>query len=225
MNLPKPANDIGPAVSQRSQEKSPLWLITMTDLMGLILAFFVLLYAMVIPVPPTWQAMKDSFTHRLKKIENLNIPLDQSQGEVDRVAISSSTDLGYFETILNLKLQSLASLSSAKVIAEPGQLRLRISATKIFLRDQVIFQSAASRDIAQLGELFSGLKNRVEIYGPAAITPMAPGPAGWTLSLHRAEAFARALREGGQDLSYAAFGRFLQGVDEIEIVIHPNREG
>jgi len=82
---------------------TPLWLVTFTDLMGLMLAFFVLIYATTSPSGQAWSALSDAF--RGEPVQGAAVtggsPAASAKGAAETAALKGRLEPAYLSAVLS----------------------------------------------------------------------------------------------------------------------------
>ncbi|MCB1563074.1 MAG: hypothetical protein KDJ75_05805 [Alphaproteobacteria bacterium] len=194
-------------------QPAPLWLITFTDIMALMLTFFVLLYSMAVPEEDRWSEM----TAAMKRQFGEYYEPDMRAGALDtidinKILVSDALDLNYLSTIMSAAFAKNEALSelvitprhNALVVSLPGALLFENSDTEDGDNTQISLQG--QKTLFALGGVLSRLRNRIEIIGhtgPATSTgefSAADGASsGWSRSLAGALSVAAALKSVGYE--------------------------
>lgn len=190
------------AAEDRGAHRKTLWLISFTDLISLMLAFFVLMYSMSEPEAERWT--------RLAKGVSDSIPAARSTAAVpsDRQADPSAAfnaqaveqraaiDLHYLAALLGSQLRSNAELSVVDVRREDDRVVIRLPGERMFDPTGAAFTEEGRRVLFLLGAVIGRIGNRIELVGHAEREDPAGGVA-WERALTRAVAVSAALRETG----------------------------
>jgi chemotaxis protein MotB len=186
------------------------WLLSMTDLVSILLCFFIMLFSMSSVDTDKWQGLASADT-----TDRLAI-VDQSESEpaaakplVPRASLTNAADLGYLAAVIAEKLASdrllrgalLARSEDSLVIALPGQL--------LFAAGSAAPAPRARDALVRLSSILSTLDNRVEVRGRGDSTPINNGifPSNWDLALARAASVAAIIRDAGYSRAIMAFGQ------------------
>ncbi len=200
-----------PAVSRRS------WMITLSDLISLLLAFFVLLYSMHSVKFDRWQSAVDSLTEALnpKRAEALApFPSPFNIGKVSRKRV---IDLDYLATVLQQSLKSDTVLSKARVTRRADRLIIALPGDLLFDPGRAVLSQRARDAVFNLGGILRALGNRIGVNGhsdPGALSS-PEYTSNWELSLARAAAVANALRRAGYEREIVAYGHADSRYDEL----------
>lgn len=192
-----PDKDIVPAykryagTSDDDEVIPPLWLITFTDIMALMLTFFVLLYSMVMPVEEKWAEMTAAINNNFSQdyAPQFNEGTQVSV-VIDKISNSRALDLRYLESIVRKTLSD--NRLTSEVLIFPQKDRLVVS-----MPDDLFFESGSAdvgaqgkKILFELGGALQRIKNAIEIVGHADPRPVGSNNSefkdNWDLSLARA---------------------------------------
>ncbi len=216
---------------------SQAWMITFTDLVALMLAFFVLLFAMSQVEQKKWQGLVDSLSvdlNGLKSVAQVKPALDYHPEDE---TVVPGADLDYLAPVLRQQIAAHALLARATIRRLPDRLVVSLPADLLF-RANATSLSVAARDAGfALGGVLRHLNNRIEVVARVRHSERAQGRrSDWQLALARAALFTSMLTRAGYrgpivargivesragrqaPVSSAAPGR-LQG-GRLDIVIH-----
>ncbi|MBI1300123.1 MAG: OmpA family protein [Alphaproteobacteria bacterium] len=188
----------------------PLWLITFTDVMALMLTFFVLLYSMSAPKQEEWDAIiKTLNTNFSEQYARQFFRGSQDVISIDKIDTSRALDLGYLKALIaNLLKQK----GIENIVILQNEKRLIIS-----LPSELLFKSASSevdvegkKILFALGGALSRVKNRIEVEGHTDPQPIRSSggefQTNWELSLARSASVAKMLRDVGYSREIAVKG-------------------
>jgi chemotaxis protein MotB len=185
---------------------SKIWLISFTDIMGLMLTFFVMLFAM--SELQTSQIKPNQALSQPPKIEEAhqNIGASQQMGNVDAISLNkmdwnASLDPNYIKSLIeNFRSQDplwrdITILQDTK----NQRLILMLPEDLLFAKGSDRLTAEAQKMIASLGQTLARLKNGIEIVGHTdPILPVGRGEEfNWNLSLSRASQVAELLKQKG----------------------------
>lgn len=184
----------------RKYGASASWIVTFVDLVSLILAFFVMMFAMTTLDAPRFDRAAASITLELGKIVS---PVEREPPEP--LAVRSETQgrgyaLDYLEPILAEKLSRDPILRSARVTRAGDRLTIALPSDLLFPGGEAALSSAGQHAIAELATALIPLPNRIALVGHADPRPFRGAGAyasNWALSLARADTVARTLAATG----------------------------
>lgn len=220
------------------------WLVTFVDLVSLMLAFFVLRFAMTTLDTPRFEQAASSISLTLgREVVAVEQQPPVSEG-VQAERAGRGFRLAYLEPVLRAKLARDPLLRAARLERRGSELIIALPSDLLFPLGSAELTGDATRSVRELASALSPLPNRVGVVGHADPQPMAGGgryPDNWALSLARAAAVARTLRDGGYPVVPVIEGRGssrffevdptlpletrYQRARRVEVVIHPERGG
>ena len=197
----------------------PLWLITFTDVMALMLTFFVLLYSMSVPVEEKWREIADSFSSKFNYEEaRPNNAGSQDVISIDRIDKSRALSLKYLKALVKnlLKANDVKDVvvfenDKRLVISLPSELLFKSGSAQINLKGKKV--------LFALGGALSRVKNRIEIAGHTDPRPITgtngPYRTNWELSLARSASVSVMLRDVGYSRDITIRGLSSARFDEM----------
>lgn len=185
------------------------WMVTFTDLLALMLAFFVLIFSMTAVKYDAWDALIASISDQLSSKDHTRDPRLSEDRSVRRVVPVSAVDLGYLFNVLQEKFTNQEDLDG-------NWLRLMDDRIILSLPGYLLFQSGSARlsergreTAASLASALSLVANRVDAFGhtdPRPVSDRNRYASNWELSLARAVAFANAMMKSGYPYLIDAYG-------------------
>lgn len=199
-----------------ADHRSPVWLISFTDLMALMLTFFVLTFSMSAPDENKWPLLEGSLNKEFNKFDG---PKKFEGGQqvitLPRVTYNRALNLDYLAALLTNRLTENAFLQDVVVIKQRDRLLLSLPGDLLFESGQATISSDGRNAIEALVPALSRIKNAIEIAGHADPSPLGAGSSyvsNWHLSLERARSVAQELKEKGYERALQiegyASGRF-----------------
>ncbi len=216
---------------------SQTWMITFTDLIALMLAFFVLLFAMSQVEQKKWQGLVDSLNadlNGLKPVESVKLALDYHPEDE---ALVPGADLDYLLSVLRQQIAAHALLARGTIRRLPDRLVVSLPADLLFRANATTLVPGAKNTGFALGGVLRNLNNRIDVVARVGHGDRAQGRrSDWQLALARATLFTGMLtragyrgpiiargivesRAGPQAPASSAEPGWFQG-DRLDIVIH-----
>ena len=178
----------------------PLWLITFTDIMALMLTFFVLLYSMSVPQEDKWKQITDALSSKFNEAYSLPFRAgSQDAIEIDKIDRSRALDLTYLRALVNNLLKS-KGITNVTVFRNGNRLVVSLPSELLFNSGQAVINLEGKKTLFTLGGALTRMRNRIEVVGHTDPTPMSAGgeyATNWELSLARSASVASMLREVG----------------------------
>ena len=168
------------------------WLLTYADMITLLLAFFVIMYAISKVDVKKYDAMAVSLRGAFKG--TAAYPVNPGGGE--RLLPSPDTGLQLVQT-LQEGLKDDLRAGMVQIDREPDGVRLRFQDAIFFERGKAELRDEARQILDKVGGIIADLPNRVEAEGHTDSLPIrsAQFPSNWELSVARATAVVRYLVE------------------------------
>lgn len=193
-----------------NRKKNLMWLTSLADLLALLLAFFVLVFAMNEIKRDTWQKVLDNFGYELNTQTEEVEPGPTAEKNLEVFTEHRAFDLDYLENILNAKIDSDPELEGIEVFKAANRLIISFSGDTYFPAGVDAVSEKLIAATRQLGESLRYIKNRVEVYGhsdPEPIkNPTADSLSNWGLSLSRSLSVAEILKRTGYSFPVRAYG-------------------
>lgn len=176
------------------------WLISFTDVMALMLTFFVLLFAMSHPKKEQWE----EFTNTVQKNFNnyQGKPLNRATQDtinIEKVNFSKALNLSYLRSIIENLIDQESSLRNVELIELDDRLIISLPQDMLFESGSADVKSSANQALFELAGTLDRIKNPAEVVGHTDPRPVNGGQfsSNWELSFYRAANVATALESLG----------------------------
>jgi chemotaxis protein MotB len=197
---------------------SRAWMVTFADLLSLLLAFFVLLFAMSKMETNAWKTLVNALSDRLNPLHQWIQPLVETESVPSKLFAKRAIDLDYLAGILQAKMADseilsqsvLHRLDDALVVSLPGHL--------MFSSGRMQLHGEGQRALVALSTALKSVGNSIELVGHTDTSPPPPGSyinSNWDLSLARALALANGLRRLGYGETIKVVGAADAGYHDI----------
>lgn len=187
------------------EHSAPVWLVTFTDVMGLMLTFFVLMFAMRAPEPRTFETLTAGFQSRIGQVFEFR----QGAGPFDtidlgRVDFNRALDLDYLGALVRERVNERSDvLRGVVLVPQSSSLVVSLPQELVFAPGKEEVSDGGKAALGAMAGILNRIRNRVEIIGHADPEPVSEkNPAygsNWDLSLSRAAAAAAVLRGQGYE--------------------------
>ena len=183
-------------------------MITFTDLVALLLAFFVLLFSMSSVRPDSWRVAIDSLSRTLNPTRVDKAVPSAVPFNIGTTFPKRGSDLDYLATVLNEALREDALLSSTRIIRSADRLIVALPGDLLFENGRAELSERAGKSLLILGSVLRNIGNRIGVNGHSDPQPLKDGAykSNWELSLARAVAVANTLRRSGYRREIVAYG-------------------
>lgn len=217
----------------------PVWLVTFTDLIALLLTFFIMIFATHKVERQPWQALAESLNRTLNPSRSVVIERPLVERNVRPLSPEYAFDLGYLESILQHKTENEPALSGIMLRRFDDRLILALPAELLFQPGSATPTPAARNVMLALGTVFGHIGNRLTVHGHTDPIPLRESSlrSNWELSIARAATIANELRRAGYRREIDAIGfadtRFgdvaaesdtrhrMASARRVDIVVHP----
>ncbi|MFP4312714.1 MAG: flagellar motor protein MotB [Alphaproteobacteria bacterium] len=181
---------------------APLWLITFTDVMALMLTFFVLLYSMAMPEVEKWSeltaAVNRNFGKSYAPVFNEG---SRESISIDKISTTRALDLGYLESVVRGAIGGNEWSKDLVIFPQKDRLVVSMPNDLFFESGSADVQTDGKKILFEIGGVLQRIQNAVEIVGHADPRPIEnPQSAfkdNWDLSLARAMSVSAVLENVG----------------------------
>ena len=203
---------------------SASWMITFADLVSLLLAFFVLLFAMSNVKTEKWQAVIETLSERLNPDTSRQRPVPAADFSVKWLIDPERLDLDYATAVVRDKLMSDAALAGVSIRRLKDRLVITLPGESLFEPRSARLTPDALQTTFMLAEILRNADNRVDVNGYFGRDADADGTVSkWQISAMRAIAVARAIRRAGLSRSITAYGLADTGYSELPASLSEER--
>ncbi len=172
-----------------------IWIITFTDLVGLMLAFFIMMYAMSKLDEERWGRLAAAAGGAPAGAEAATADTPAAPAATAVPAPAHGRDTGYLAALLPGKLAAEPALSGARVAARPGRVAILLPPDAVLADDGATPSARAAGTFAALAAILAGLPNAVRV--EASLHGLAQRLQDWTRAAVRATAAAAGLAAAG----------------------------
>ena len=209
--------------------RPPLWLMGFVDLITLLLAFFILLFATTVPRHDPWNAASQSIRNRFGGEESVT----QAKGQAGAAKAEKTWDsenkddglnLDYLYSVVKKYVAADPSLSAVTVWKDSDVVVLSFGAALSFAPGETTLSPAGRTMLNTLSLFLSKLPNTLEVVGytdAAAFQNDQKFNSNWHLSLARANAVAKALNESGYDPEMLIRGKGISDASSLPASLTP----
>ena len=192
------------------QEKpSAAWMITFTDLVSLMLTFFVLLYSMSSLQIDKWEEVTDNLTQTLNPSKVTTVAAATAEFNIGTIFRRPATNLDYLSGVLEAGVRDEPLLAKSRIMLLEDRLVIALPGDLLFPPGKADLPEEAQSALFTLGGLLSNVSNQIGVNGHTDPSPPSEGQgfsSNWELSIARAAAVANTLRRSGYTDDIFAFG-------------------
>lgn len=204
---------VHPAVSKgftagvRSSGKA--WMITFSDMISLMLTFFVLLFSMADLGIDKWDKITDTMSRALKPtIVEEEIVLTAAAFNISTVLQENATDLDYLSGVMTELLSKNEVLRDSRVIRLDDRLVIALPSDALFEGSGAVLTERARQAAFSLSGVLRNVDNQIRVNGhsDSGQPDLKRFDSNWELSIIRAAVVGNFLRQSGVEQEIAAFG-------------------
>ena len=190
------------------RENTKMWMLTFTDFVSLLLAFFVLLFAMSNVKINKWDKVTDSLSQTLNPAPEETVRKPTAQLNIGTLFRRSAVNLDYLASVIEENLSSDPLLKNALIVRLEDRLMIALPGDLLFDPGAAVINERTRDPMFTIGAMFANVGNAIGVTGHTA--PDAPGGDAFAsngeLSIVRAASVANAIRRGGYDEKIVALG-------------------
>ena len=191
-----------------NKASSRAWLITFTDLVSIMLTFFVILLAMSIVKFDEWKNIYDSLSQALRPTTEQQAKAVTATFNIGTIFKKEAIDLDYLSSILEKNITKIKDLKGTRVTSFDDHLVMSLRSDGLFQTGQVALECNAQSAIFVLGRVFQNIGNEITVNGHTYQKSLVGDAYASNLELSdgRATSVANALRKSSYQHKIVALG-------------------
>ncbi|OYQ32873.1 hypothetical protein CHU95_19245 [Niveispirillum lacus] len=208
------------------------WLVTFSDLICLLLTFFVMLYAMSEPDPARYKALAAG----VPGADPMQVGEQRAEAAFSAASLDrgKAIDLGYLGRVFESQMAANPELADMRIARIDGSLVLSMPSDLLFAPGDAALSAGGKRILFLMGGVAANIGNALDVVGHADASPAgARWTSNWELSLARAQSVADALREAGylRDITLRGHGDGQSGgmvraeARRVDLVVREHGDG
>lgn len=190
-----------------------IWLVTFTDIMGLMLTFFVMLFSIAEPQKEQFSEITTSLQNEMGRVYGARLSAGTEETvDLAKVNFRHALDTRYLEELIRSVIETNDDLRNITIIPQPDSVVLSLPQDLLFEPGQAVVKEQGRKVLYTLGGALTRVRNRIEVDGHADPRPFEGQSSGfknnWELSLARAASVAAILENVGyqQSIGIAGYG-------------------
>ena len=184
---------------KKNQGISLAWMMIFTDLVALLLTFFVMLFSMSVLRVDTYKKAVNALTNTfdVAKIRPTEKPV--AQFNIDSIIRKPAIDLDYLAAVIEQKIKKDEIIKNSPIIYMDDKLVISLLGDLLFAEGSAQLSDKARQALFLLGGVLQNIKNTVSVSGYSDETQFENGAftSDWELSLARAIAVSNELKRAG----------------------------
>ena len=184
------------------------WMITFTDLVSLMLTFFVLLFSMSAVKVEAWNDIVSAMSQSFKPSEITAQPEAASSFDISTLSMRRAINLDYLTSVLNKAVASDELLKKSQLMRFEDRLVIGLPGDQLFQSGNAVLSGGAKKALSNLGGVLRNIGNQIGTNGHTDPTPLKGNQytSNWELSMGRATAVANALKRSGYSEDIISYG-------------------
>ena len=178
---------------------APIWLLSFGDTVALMLAFFVMLFAMSSVEESNVSRLIAAVTSETPR-ERLTRPVPNSNFSIEHVKVYNGLSLGYIYQLLEDKINSVETLNEVSIKHETESVLISLPPEIFAASNSPILTEKGQKIIFDLGLILAPFSNVIQLEGQKAPPPLSaeqPFSNRWEMMLLRSSAVAQEIRRAG----------------------------
>lgn len=213
--------------SNSQQPTKLFWMISLADLLGVLLAFFAMNFAMSGVDLNNWGTIKNNIGNVFISPvdgDKTNFRLEPLPPFTSKQQI---TEIGYLEHVISGHIMRDLALSKMSVSVDgKNRLHIMLPTSALFENGSDTLSLEGISMAFYLGNMFYSLNNKLECHViiPSAFQSDASFQHQWELSMQRAQNIAQELKNSGYGYNIPIFGRIAAIEDQAEAMSVESKE-
>lgn len=199
----------------------PAWLLTFADLVALLLAFFVMMYASQRVEKGDWESLVRSLSQSLKTESARMPPRPSAPENLHLLDGARAIELPYLQALLEGLRRGEPELADVLFHRLDDRLVIALPSGLLFAPGEARPVAGARERVGHLALILRNVSNRIDVFGHTDPTPLSGTgqfASNRELSLARARSVAAMLREAGYERQLATFGLGASRIDELAAI-------
>ena len=185
----------------------PNWLVTFADIIALLLAFFIMLFATQRVERSQWEALVQALSRTSDSVQAIN-PTPKANATIGTLATVEAIDLSYLQILLEDGARRVLAVRDATLRRHEDRLVLALPSDLLFPTGSAVITETARSILFEVSGILQRIDNQIAVHGHTDPRPVSGSgyASNWHLSIARATAVARYLKQGGYRRDPAALG-------------------
>lgn len=187
---------------------SRAWMITFTDLVSLMLTFFVMLFSMSNVKPDKWNDMTNALSQGLNTESQRAAAAATAKFSISTIFRKRAINLDYLSAVLEDAMAQVPLLENSQLLRLEDRLVIALPGDLLFHPGRAVMTERARQALFSLGGLLRNIGNQIGVNGHSDPSPPKDEEyaSNWELSLARAIVVANSLKRSGYTEDIIAYG-------------------
>lgn len=183
----------------RSQEASVAWILIFTDMVALLLSFFVMLFSMSSVPVNEWESTIDTLEEALNLTDEEQIDPTAEYNISSVLLKRAHTNVAYLLPVIKPKIRQEELIRGSPIVLLDDRIVISLSGDLLFPPGSADLTSEARQALYNLGGVLRYIKNTLAVYGYSEEKNFTNSnyASNWELSLARAISVSNELTKAG----------------------------
>lgn len=184
------------------------WMIIFTDLVSLMLTFFVLLFSMSNVQVDKWESLTEALSQTLNPSSTMTVDAATAKFNIANIFRKQAINLDYLNGVLEEAVAEDPILNKSQMMLLEDRLIIALPGDLLFPSGRAVLSEGARKALFNLGGVLRNIGNQIGINGHTDPTAPSGGEytSNWELSVARAIAVANSLKRSGYTEDIVSFG-------------------
>ena len=197
------------AIRQKQVVKpTPGWIIILTDIVALLLTFFVMLFSMSSVTPERWTELISALSTTVNPAREDPSTKPSAEFNISSVLRKSAINLDYLLAVLEQKIERDELIKDSPIVNLNDRVVITLSGDLLFAQGSAQLTGKARQALFLLGGVLRNINNSLGVNGYSEEDKISNSAfnSDWELSLARAIAVANELKRAGYSDEILSFG-------------------
>lgn len=188
--------------------QSAAWMIIFTDLVSLMLTFFVLLFSMSNVQVDKWESLTDALSQTLNPSSMMTVEAATASFNIANLFRKQAINLDYLNGVLVEAVANDPFLGKSQMMLLEDRLVIALPGDLLFPAGRAVLSEGARKALFNLGGVLRNIGNQIGVNGHTDPSPPTGNEyaSNWELSMARAIAVANTLRRSGYTEDIISYG-------------------
>ncbi len=194
-----------PPANTKKIERQATWLISFTDVISLMLAFFVLLFSMKQPDQDNWTKVLSTLDGEAKQFYGMPfVAGNADQNNISSIKKNKEFALNYIEALIKHYIESAGTLSTVDMVRYEDFIIMSVP----------LFDASYKQEAQSLARALGRIDNKIDM------VVYAQKPSELTQALAKAQGFGKILTEAGYNKDITLLSQTHEDADELKRTIN-----
>lgn len=193
---------------QQGHQPNVIWVLSLIDLFTLMLAFFVMMFAMSHVKIDKWQHLIDTLSTTFNPNRAKPVTVPSADYNISSIFRKRAINLDYLVAVLQQKVDRSEVMKDSLLVLLEDRIILSLSGERLFRPGTAALTDEALAALFELGGVLRNIENQIGVSGYSEEESFAGASytSDWELSLARAITVSNALKSAGYSQQILSYG-------------------